>query len=221
VSVIQGADLSYCQWGCDYAQLRSAGVQFAWIKQVDWGPTTGFFVDQMYAKHLAGLQGEGVWTGSYCFGHVTPDPLKMADYFSAICEQDQLPPCLDMETLRDGKVPDEAGAWALAFLQRLEQNLQKTPVLYSYTSYLAAIGKQAPGLGHYPIWIAEYHTPPSADHIPKVPAPFMQEKVVAYQWTGHGRLPGCPQEIDQDVLVWQIEDLLALSQSSSTSAASA
>lgn len=217
MSVPQGCDVSYCQTGVDYGELRKAGVQFSWIKGLDWAPK-GFFWDGMHAKHKAGFRAAGVVTGDYCFGHITPDPIVMADEFTKQCSIDELPPVLDMETMKDGKIPAIAGPWALTFLTRLEQNLGVTPVLYSFTAYLTVIAKQAPGLARFPVWIAEYHNPPSPDHIPHLPFPFMQEKLVAYQFTGSGRLPGCPTTIDRDVLVRPIDEILVSCPSSSTSA---
>jgi GH25 family lysozyme M1 (1,4-beta-N-acetylmuramidase) len=207
VSVAQGVDLSYCQAGLDYAQLRSAGVQFAIIRALDWSASHGFVEDSMYKTHVPGCRAAGILVSPYFFGHITPDPIQMADACAKYCDGD-LPPVLDMETLQGDKIPDTAGAWAYTFLMRLEQNIGLAPWLYSFTSYLAEIGKQAPGLAHYPIWISEFHNPPSPDRIPKVPAPLMQEKLVCYQWTGSGRLPGCPTTIDRDVMVRQLDELV-------------
>lgn len=215
--VTQGADFSWCQTGCNYPELRSAGVQFAWLKLCDWSPKNGFFIDSMHDTHSKGLRAAGVFTSDYAFGHVTPDPIQFADFFAARCSVDQIPPCLDMETMSNRQIPANAGAWALAFLQHLEQTIGITPILYASTGYLKVIGQQAPGLGHFPIWCAEYRIPPNPDNIPRLPAPFMQEKLVGVQWTGNGKLPGCPGPIDRDVLVWPLDQLLIEVPSSSPS----
>lgn len=210
MSASQGVDVSYCQPTLDYPQLVKAGVQFAWCKCLDWGPR-GYFKDDTHDDNIAGFRAAGALAGSYCFFHTTPDPIEFADRFAESADLLHWPAVLDVETLSSGKIPGDVGARALAFLQRFKEQTGTMPVLYSYTAYLAELGRQAPGLAKFPIWIAEYHVPPSPDHTPRLPAPFMQQKLVAYQWSGQGRLPGCQTLIDRDVLLWDVDDVMALS----------
>lgn len=211
MSVSQGCDVSYAQGAhLDYAQLVKAGVQFAWCKCLDWSPRGGYFADETHDGNIAGFRAAGAIAGSYCFFHTTPDPIEFADRFAERADLLHWPAVLDVETLSGGKIPSDVGAKALVFLQRFKEQTGTVPVLYASTSYLLELGRQAPGLAKFPIWIAEYHVPPSPDRIPRVPAPFMQEKLIAWQWTGEGRLPGCQTLIDRDVLQWDVDDVMAL-----------
>lgn len=226
MSASYGVDVSYAQGhGLDYAQLvKGGGVQFAWCKALDWDTTHGFVKDPTHDGNVAGFRAAGGIAGSYCFFHTTPDPIEFADRFAEVADTLHWPAVLDVETLSNGKIPTDAGVKALVFLKRFKEQTGTMPVLYTYSAYLKALGLQAPGLAKFPIWIAEYHDPPSADRIPSVSSPFMQEKVVAYQFTGKGQLPGCRTPIDRDVLVRDLEEVMALSMttnhcpSSSTSA---
>ena len=201
--MIHGVDVSYAQpiAGLDYPQLVKAGVQFAWCKCTDAHDDGTFFTDDSHDTHSICFRAAGAVTGSYCFGHTSWDPLRTADYFTQHAFFDQLRPVIDMETLRDKHIPGNAGPWALAWLQRIEQNTRTKPIVYSSTSYLATMVQQAPGLYGYDVWAAAYRVPPSPDHPPKLPGSYLQQRLVAYQWTGSGRLPGCSVAIDRDVLV--------------------
>jgi len=189
--MINGVDVSSYNPNLDYAQLAKSGVAFAWCKCSE-GATV---LDKMHDQHTTGFRAAGVRTGSYCFGHTSQDAAATADFFLANATIDQLKPVIDMETLSQGRVPDNAGEWCLAWLERVERITGIRAIIYASTSYLAAMIKQCPALSAYDVWLAEYHVPPSPDRLPKV------TRMVAWQWSGSGTLPGAPTPIDRDVLI--------------------
>ena len=106
---------------------------------------------------------------------------------------------MDMEALSDGKVPANAGEWAAAWLSRVEADAGVAPIGYASTSYLVAMLGQCPELRDRDWWVAAYpgsQVPP--DHMPVVPG-LLASRVVAWQWTGAGTLPGVPGNVDRDV----------------------
>ncbi len=205
--MIHGVDLSVWQQNVDYDSLARA-VGFAYVKATDCilVPSSGRWVpfeDKMHQTHVLEMRKRGVPTGDYAFAHVTSDVDEHASFFVHHCWFDQLRPVIDMETLSQGMVPSNAGAWCLAWCENVEKLSGASPIIYASTSYAAEMFKQCSALSAWDIWLAQYDgTPP--DHIPRGP----WGRVVAWQWTGSGTLPGIRGNADRDVCL-AIEPLLS------------
>lgn len=195
-------DLSTFQRRVRYSELATA-VAGGWIKATDarkhgaaWFP----FVDEMHEDHHRGLRSAGRPTGSYCFGHPTQDVNQSADFFVQHSFFDQLRPVIDMESLADGNaIPPNAGDWTAAWLARVRMDSGVEPMVYASSSYAETMIRQCPSLRDVDHWIAAYPgamTPP--DHMPTVRG-LLAARVLAWQWTGTGRLPGIDGNADRDV----------------------
>jgi hypothetical protein len=51
--------------------------------------------------------------------------------------------------------------WATTFLASLKEKTGKTPILYSYASFLESSMKRTPELAQYPLWLAQYAIDPA------------------------------------------------------------
>lgn len=200
--MIHLVDLSTYQRNVRYGELSRA-VAGAWIKCSDairttlgWKP----FVDDMHSMHTAGLRAEGKPTGSYCFAHPTQDVVQMVDFFLQHAWFDQLRLVLDYESLTEGnQIPPNAGEHCKAAVDRIEAHTGTRAIVYASTSYAIAMLKQCPALAAEDFWIAAYPgrvDPP--EYMPMVPG-LLPSRIVAWQWTGSGSLPGIVGPADRDV----------------------
>lgn len=200
--MLNGVDLSTYQRGVNYTLLAKE-IAFAYVKATDasrqdarWVP----FVDPMHAAHTSGLRQNGVPTGSYCFAHPTQDATDAADFFVANMWWDQLRPVLDYESLTSaGIIPANAGPHCMQMLDRISYKTGVRAIIYASTSYASAMVHQCPELALEDWWAAAYpgiSSPPS--YLPLIPG-VPRERVVAWQWTGTGRVPGISGDADRDV----------------------
>lgn len=200
--MIHLVDLSTYQRNVRYGELARA-VSGGWVKCSDakrvaggsWMP----FLDDMHETHTRGMRSAGSVTGSYCFAHPTQDPITMVDFFLTHAFFDQLRLVLDYESLADGKIPGNAGAHCKIAVERIRDHSGTSPLIYSSTSYAAEMVRQCPALAVEDWWAAAYpgrkDPPETLIHIPGVE----DRRVLAWQWTGSGRLPGVDGDVDRDV----------------------
>jgi len=201
--VIHLVDLSTYQRNVRYPELARA-VAGAWIKATDakknalgeWVP----FVDPMHETHTTGLRAEGKPTGSYAFAHPTQDPIAFVDFFLTHAWFDQFRMVVDYESLNaDNTIPSNAGAHCKTVVDRIRDHSGTKPIIYASTSYALAMLKQCPALAAEDWWVAAYpgRTDPP-EYMPTVPG-LVPGRIVAWQWTGTGRLPGIDGDADRDV----------------------
>ena len=192
--MIHGVDLSEYQRDVGYAALAKA-VGFGYVKCSDarGGPAWVSFEDSMHRTHVAGLRAHDVPTGDYGFGHPSFSAQEHAEFFIVHAWFDQLRPVIDMESLAMGKIPSNAGEWCDEWLTRVLAATGVQPIIYASTYYAQEMLRQVPSIADWDLWIAEYHA--TDEHPPKGPWP----RVVAWQWTGTGGLPGIKGNADRDV----------------------
>ena len=66
--VLRGVDVSEHQWGIDWAKVRSAGVDFAYIRVGYRGNTEGgLFEDPYFETNISGASANGLKTGVYFY----------------------------------------------------------------------------------------------------------------------------------------------------------
>jgi len=201
--MLHGVDLSTYQTQVNYMALGV--LDFAYVKAFDAGASPQ--VDPMLLLHCAGLVDYAVPYGCYCFGHPSHDVAESVDgYLGAVKGlAPKLLHVIDMESLSrlpDGTqvIPGNAGPWALSWCDRV-QSLASRPAVYASTSYWVAMLRQAPALGAFKLWRAQYS---SMCPLVMPPGP----AAIALQWTGTGRVDGVQGDADLDVVY--ADDLSAL-----------
>jgi glycosyl hydrolase family 25 len=87
--------------------------------------------------------------------------------------------------------------WALAWLERQEQNFGKLPIIYASTSYVLA-HLQNSRLARYPLVLANWTFSPSAR--PACPAPWSHYTFLQYTDRATS-IPGIPGAVDADIFL--------------------
>jgi len=186
---IHGADISRWQHPndapIDFEKAHAAGLRFVFIKASD----TRDDADALSLKYVimdrSAAQAAGLYTGFYHYA-VLPDvktneqvvldaqtqaqkALWRLGALGGYNERD-LPYALDLENncvSLSGKTctrylpKSQITLWAKTFLQIFKEKTGRTPILYSYPSFLEGAMVRDDELRQYPLWLAQYAIDPS------------------------------------------------------------
>jgi lysozyme len=186
---IHGADISRWQHPndapIDFEKAHSAGLRFVFIKASD----TRDDADALSLKYVimdrSAAQAAGLYTGFYHYA-VLPDvktneqvvldaqtqaqkALWRLGALGGYNERD-LPYALDLENncvALSGKTctrylpKSQITLWAKTFLQIIKDKTGRTPILYSYPSFLEGAMVRDDELRQYPLWLAQYAIDPA------------------------------------------------------------
>ena len=186
---IHGADISRWQHPngalIDFAKMHQAGVRFVMIKASD----TRDDADALSLKYLimdrSAAQAAGIYTGFYHYA-VLPDvktdeqvvidaqtqaqkALWRLGALGGYNERD-LPYALDLENncvRLSGKTcsrylpKSQITLWAKTFLKIVKEKTDRTPIIYSYPSFLEGALMRDDELRQYPLWLAQYAINPA------------------------------------------------------------
>ena len=144
---VPGIDVSHFQGAIDWAKVKAAGIQFAFIKATDGTGGT----DPLLTANMQGAAKAGVPFGLYHFFRPAQSANDQAAHFLSIDHTlGQLPPVLDLE-LDPLKVSD-----AQAWLDYVEDSMSVVPIIYGSPSFLSGHFEDWAGVKTYPLWVAEY-----------------------------------------------------------------
>ena len=186
---IHGADISRWQHPndapIDFAKMHQAGLRFVMIKASD----TRDEADALSLKYLimdrSAAQAAGIYTGFYHYA-VLPDvktdeqvvidaqtqaqkALWRLGALGGYNERD-LPYALDLENncvRLSGKTcarylpKSQITLWAKTFLKIVKEKTDRTPIIYSYPSFLEGAMVRDDELRQYPLWLAQYAINPA------------------------------------------------------------
>jgi lysozyme len=186
---IHGADISRWQHPndaqIDFEKMHSAGVRFVMIKASD----TRDDADKLALKYIimdrSAAQAAGIYTGFYHYT-VLPDVKTNAEVILDAKTQAQkvlwrlaslggyndrdLPYALDLEnkcvrlsgsTCARYLPNSQITLWAKTFLQIVKNKTARTPIIYSYPSFLEGSMARDKELSQYPLWLAQYAINPA------------------------------------------------------------
>lgn len=186
---IHGADISRWQHPndapIDFVKMHQAGVRFVMIKASD----TRDDADALSLKYLimdrSAAQAAGIYTGFYHYA-VLPDVSTNEQVITDAQTQAQkalwrlgalggynerdLPYALDLENncvRLSGKTcarylpKAQITLWAKTFLQAIKTKTDRTPIIYSYPSFLEGAMVRDDELRQYPLWLAQYAINPA------------------------------------------------------------
>ncbi len=200
---LHGIDVSGWQGGVDWGAVRRSGRLFAFAKATE-GQT---FVDKTFLNNRLGMAGAGmVLRGYYHFAR--PDrnsaAAEAAHYLRTVGRLGPGEvPVLDLEVAPGPGVGD----WAAEWLALVAKGTGRTPVLYSYQSYLYSVPTAR--LTQYPLWIAAWGnndgtlptSPPKTDR---------WSTWTWWQYTSNAVVPGVIGRVDDSVFPGTAADLAAL-----------
>lgn len=151
---VKGIDVSYYQGSIDWASVKGAGVQFAFIRVSDGLGTP----DTKFDSYWAGSRAAGVLHGAYQFFRPSDDPIAQADLLLSkignTIAVDDLPPVLDVEAT-DGETPSQVAAKVKQWVDHVSAALGRPPIIYTgYYFWRDSVGGADESAS--PLWHAQY-----------------------------------------------------------------
>ena len=186
---IHGADISRWQHPNDapinFTKMYASGIRFVMIKASDTRDDSDALALKYVGIDRSQAQAAGIYTGFYHYA-VLPNSSSQAVYIADAQAQAQkaawrlaalggysekdLPYALDLEnncvvgtTSNCKKYASKKliTLWAKTFLASLKEKTQRTPILYSYSSFLEGAMVRDDELRQYPLWLAQYAIDPA------------------------------------------------------------
>ena len=187
---IHGADISRWQHPndkqIDFVKMYDAGMRFVFIKASDTRETADLLAVKYAAMDHHAAQAAGIYTGFYHYAvlpdvtdpeGIKKDALAQAQKvvwrlasMGGYSERD-LPYALDLENkcvrysstgaCQKYATRSAVTLWATTFLASVKEKTGKTPILYSYASFLEGSMTRTPELAQYPLWLAQYAIDPA------------------------------------------------------------
>ncbi len=204
--VQEGVDVSrwqhpYGGGDLDWSAVAASGQDFAVVKVTENGYVNPYFASDVKAAHDAGLV-----VGGYAFARPAASAIAQADAFTrtmGTLPTPSLPPVLDLED-DGGLSPSALVAWTHAFLDRVQANTGRIPMIYSGPSFWASAMGGDDGFTGYPLWEAHYTSAAAPAAMGGWPT------YTLWQYTSSGSVPGIYGSVDRDRFRGTREQLAAL-----------
>lgn len=195
----------------DWERVAGNGESFAIIKATDPvdGPNANFENDSAEAH------ANGLIIGAYHKAHPDLDATEQADDFvEALKLQPEgattLPPVLDLE-LANGQSPEEINEWAHEFMERVEEQTGRQPMMYTYRSFWRVEMDNTTDFSEYPLWLAAYQDEPPTDDIPGG-----WDQMTIWQRSETGKIDGLITPVDLNLFNGTEADLKAFAEEEKT-----
>lgn len=187
---IHGADISRWQHPNDkpinFEKMHDAGLRFVMIKASDSRQDADRLALKYVAADREGAQEAGIYTGFYHYA-LLPDVSSSSALVKDAKVQAQkvlwrigslggynemdLPYALDLENncvrYRTNKSCSKRASksavtiWAKAFMSTIKEKTGRTPIFYSYPTFLESSMSRDKELAQYPLWLAQYAIDPA------------------------------------------------------------
>ena len=192
-----GIDVSEHQGEIDWAEVRAAGFDFAFIRIGYRGYSVGeIFTDELARENLAAAKAAGFEGGVYFSAQAisTDEALEEAQWCLEFLSGEalDLPVVYDWEyvspTARTGSV-DRATLTACvkAFCEEIEKNGYESMIYFNNHVSRDLLGLEA--VAEYPFWLAQYKDQMDFPH-----------RVDLWQYTETGSVPGVQGDVDIDLM---------------------
>ena len=190
---VHGVDVSRYQEGLDWAKLRAHHISFGFIKATEGGDHS----DPHFRTHWREAARAGIPRGAYHFYYFCRTPQEQAEWFIKHVpnEPGALPPVLDIEWNHQSRTcrlrPDGETVRndMRTFLRIVGAYYGKTPLVYTTLDFYHE--NDLSKLNGYGFWLRSV-----ADHPSKT---YPGERWLFWQYSGTGRVPGSPGNIDLNV----------------------
>lgn len=186
---IPGIDVSGWQGNIDWARVKAAGIQFAFIRLSDGAK----FRDSKFERNWAGAKAAGVIRGVYQFFRPEQSATAQADMMIAAIgahEPGDLPPVIDVEEA--GGLPPATVAGAVrTWVDRVQAALGVAPIIYTGPAFWRSQVGAAASFAPNALWIAQW-----SSREPNLPAPW--SRWTFWQYTNKGSIDGISGDVDRN-----------------------
>jgi lysozyme len=202
----EGIDVSNHQPGIKWAQVKDAGISFAFLKCSEG---TGY-VDPQFKRYWAACKQAGIIRAAYHFFRWDFDPGEQARHFLATVGKlgaGDLPLAVDIERPGDGTGTRNYGVAESERRVRVFVNIVKAAtgkpvILYTYPYAWREVMGNSKAFADCLLWVASY---------PNVPGPLGGwTKHTIHQYTSTGRVAGIGQIVDRNTFNGTLADLRIL-----------
>jgi len=197
--MVAGIDLSHHNGFVDFTKLSAGGLVFAFVKASEGR----FTKDPLYAANYTGLKQNQILRGAYHFFYPQLDAQAQASNFLSVVTQlnaGDLPPVLDVEVSGE-QSPSAIAAAMQQWLNAVQQNLGRTPIIYTAAGFWNAALGGTTSFATYPLWVAEY----TGNSSPRLPNGFTD--YIFWQYSESGSVPGIAGNVDLDQFNGSLADL--------------
>jgi lysozyme len=189
---IHGIDVSKWQGKIDWASVRAAGTQFAFIKATEGGD----HVDERFLENWHGAGQAGVPRGAYHFMYWCRPAHEQAAWFrrTVPADPEALPPVLDLEWNGHSRTcPRKVGRTVALqeirlMLREMEAHTGKRPIIYTDITFHKDVLEGE--LAEYPHWVRSVAAEPHER--------YADRDWFMWQWTTTGRVPGIKGDVDRN-----------------------
>jgi lysozyme len=189
---VQGIDVSKWQGRIDWASVKAAGTNFAYIKATEGGD----HVDELFVENWNGARAAGVPRGAYHFVFWCRDAQEQVEWFkrNVPAEADALPPVLDLEWNSSSrtcphKLPrQQALGMIRIMLEGMREHTGKRPIIYTDPGFYKDVLEGE--LLEYPLWARSVAAEPEAR--------YAERPWLLWQYTASGRVPGISTAVDRN-----------------------
>lgn len=179
----------------DWQAVRGAGIEFAIVKATE--STT--YVNPYYRQDTDGVRAVGLVRGAYHFARpsrpVVDDARAEARHFARVIARDlgpgSLPPALDLEQ-SGGLSRTELVTWTRTFLDTLEAQTGRLPMIYTYKSFWRVNMGDSRAFHRYPLWLAYYNS-----SLGGLVGDWPRHAI--WQYSAGGRVPGISGNVDMNL----------------------
>ena len=182
-----GIDISKWQGTINWAKVKAAGVQFAFIRLSDGANTR----DAKFDSNWASTKSAGIIRGAYQFFRPAQSVTAQADMMIAAIGTHQLgdlPPVIDVED-DGGLAPATVASRVRTWVDRVQAALGVMPIVYTGKYFWRdEVGSPA-SFAPSSLWIAQY-----TSLCPDIPAPWA--KWTFWQYTESGTIDGIAGPVD-------------------------
>ncbi|MEM8537895.1 MAG: GH25 family lysozyme [Pseudomonadota bacterium] len=189
---VHGLDVARFQNEINWRRVRSAGIQFAFIKATEGGD----LVDPRFKENWRGAAKAGIARGAYHFYYFCTAPEVQARWFIRNVPRrgKALPPVLDMEwnpfspTCRKRPKGSEVRRQVKVFLDLVERHYGQRPIIYTTPEFYRQTGI---GQMREEFWLRS-----TANTLDKA---YPGQRWSFWQYTGTGIVPGVAGDVDINV----------------------
>ncbi|MGL4811962.1 MAG: glycoside hydrolase family 25 protein [Beijerinckiaceae bacterium] len=200
---IHGIDVSKYQGDIDWASVRDAGTQFAFIKATEGGD----HIDEKFRQNWHGAKAAGVPYGAYHFTYWCRAPEEQIAWMKQNIPVDPnaLPPVLDLEWNAHSRTcprrldSDTARQWVRHMLVEMERHFGKRPIIYTDITFHKDVLE-----GHFHDY--KYFLRSVAAHPSEK---YSRNRWSFWQYTATGTVPGIRGPVDRNVFYGSEDQWLA------------